>query len=78
MFATHEGGTDVWGMNLNQQRIEAFAKLGKVYEEFPWRSFGSQYSIVAHKQNSYFGLNQYDARQYSGYTNIMCLSMKSM
>ncbi len=64
-------GTDVWGMQLNVDRLEGWAKLGKVFLDIPWRTFGFQVSGSNHRQNSVFGLNDYDARHQSLYTNFI-------
>ena len=68
---TDKGSTNAWGMELLQKRIEGFGKIGKVDQKNPYRSFGFQFSGVYHEQESYFGLNQYDASQGSIYTNLM-------
>ncbi len=52
-----------WGMDLAIDRYEAWLKLGKVYEDIPWRSFGLQMSVLDHDQNSQFGLLSYQAKQ---------------
>lgn len=58
-----------WGMANQQHRVEAWSKIGKVFAAKPWKSFGFQLSGVGHRQNSFFGLNDYDARQFSFYAN---------
>ncbi len=70
-------GNDKWGMNLNMQRLEGWAKVGKVYEQMPWKSLGFQISGATHKQDSYFGLNDYDASQNSFYANFLYQSILS-
>jgi outer membrane receptor for ferrienterochelin and colicin len=60
-----------WGMKLNIERLEGWVKVGKVYEAIPWRSWALQLSGSNHKQDSYFGLRNYDATQKSLYTNLL-------
>ncbi|MEM7370835.1 MAG: TonB-dependent receptor [Bacteroidota bacterium] len=67
----HALGNEKWGMHLNMQRLEAFTKIGKVFEDKPWRTYGLQVSAVNHHQDSYFGMNRYDARQQTMYANFM-------
>jgi len=69
------GTTNAWGMELKVNRLEAWTKLGKVNPDKPWQSVGWQVSGALHEQNSWFGLNQYDARQNTFYTNLIFQSM---
>ncbi|MEP2024790.1 MAG: TonB-dependent receptor [Reichenbachiella sp.] len=69
------GTTNSWGMNLVTKRYEVWTKMGKVYIEQPWKSVGLQLSGVYHDQDSYFGLNDYDANQQSLYGNFIYQSM---
>lgn len=62
---------EVWGMRLGVQRIEGWAKAGRVNAEKPWQSAGLQLSGVWHKQDSRFGMNTYDATQQSFYANFI-------
>ena len=68
---------DHWGMDLGTQRLEAWAKIGKVYEATPWRTMGLQLSAVNHQQNSTFGLRNYNAAQNSFYANYLYQSIIS-
>ena len=69
------GSDDIWGMHLNTQRYEGWMKLGKVSKESPWRSLGFQMSGAYHKQDSFFGLNDYVAEQKSFYANLIFQSI---
>ncbi len=68
---------DKWGMHLNMQRFEGWAKFGKVFEEMPWKSMALQLSGANHRQNSTFGLNDYDASQNTFYANTLYASILS-
>jgi outer membrane receptor for ferrienterochelin and colicin len=72
---TDKGTTNIWGMELNTQRLEGWTKIGKVNIQKPWQSFGIQLSGVVHDQDSYFGLNSYDASQTSLYANFLYQSI---
>ena len=67
--------TRYWGLKMNIQRLEGWLKVGKVYEEIPWRSWAIQISASDHQQNSYFGLRTYLAAQKSLYSNFLYQSI---
>lgn len=61
----------LWGMNMVTNRYEGWAKLGKVSQKKPAKSFGSQYFFATHDQRSNFGRRNYDAKQNSFYGNFI-------
>lgn len=63
--------TNNWGSEINTEKIEISNKTGYVFPEMPYQSFGFQNSFQSHKQNSYFGSNQYDIHQKSLYSNLL-------
>ena len=67
----HKGTTAFWGSEINTNRIETSAKLGYVFPELPFQSFGFQLAYSNHKQDSYFGLNVYDIEHESVYSNLI-------
>ncbi len=67
--------TNSWGMKLDIERLEGWAKIGQVFAEAPWKTLGLQLSGATHKQDSYFGLNDYDAKQNSFYANFIYQSI---
>lgn len=69
------GKTDYWGMKNKTQRFEAWTKLGKVFIDAPWKSFGFQVSGLYHDQSNYFGLKTYDANQQGIYANFIYQSI---
>jgi len=72
---TDKGTTKFWGMNMHTERYEGWAKLGKVNIQKPWQSIGFQISGAQHKQDSYFGLNTYNASQNTFYSNLLFQSI---
>ncbi len=72
---TDVGTNNFWGMNINTERYEAWAKLGKVNKAKPWQSVGFQVSGASHSQDSYFGLNNYIANQNTFYSNLLFQSI---
>lgn len=64
------GSTRKWGMNMEVRRLEGWGKIGAVFKNAPESSVGLQLGGTTHEQDSYFGLNVYDARQQSFYSNL--------
>ncbi len=69
------GGRDLWGLNSRMRRLEAWTKLGKVYEALPWRSWAIQLMMSNHEDNSSFGRRVYDARHQTLYANFLYQSI---
>ena len=69
--------TNNWGSEINTEKIEISNKTGYVFPDMPYQSFGFQNSFQSHKQNSYFGLNQYNIHQKSLYSNLLFNSIIS-
>ncbi|CAH8282621.1 outer membrane receptor for ferrienterochelin and colicin [Mariniflexile fucanivorans] len=69
--------TNAWGSEIDTRRYEVSAKLGYVNPEIPWQSVGIQTAFSSHKQESYFGLKQYDILHNSLYSNIIYNSIIS-
>ena len=67
----------VWGSEITTKRFEVSAKFGYVNPEIPYRSLGLQLSYSDQDQTSYFGLNQYDIRHKSVYSNLVYNSIIS-
>lgn len=67
----------VWGSEITTKRFEVSSKIGYVNPEIPYQSLGLQLSYSDHDQTSYFGLNQYDIRHKSAYSNIVYNSIIS-
>ena len=65
-----EMGYDRYGIGISTDRYEAFAKTGFIFDR-PETSLGVQQQLTYHKMNSYFGLSDYNARQFSYYANIL-------
>jgi outer membrane receptor for ferrienterochelin and colicin/copper chaperone CopZ len=67
--------TRKYGLGINTDRFEAFAKTGYVFPEKKYKSIGLQLAFVDHRQDSYFGLTTYDAKQQSVYGNLIYQSI---
>jgi outer membrane receptor for ferrienterochelin and colicin len=61
----------VWGSEIDTKRFETSLKLGYVFPELPFQSFGLQLAYSNHQQDSYFGLKVYDIKHESLYSNFL-------
>ena len=66
-----KGSSNVWGSEIATKRFESSAKLGYVFPQMPFQSFGLQLAYSNHKQDSYFGLNLYDIEHESFYGTFL-------
>jgi outer membrane receptor for ferrienterochelin and colicin len=70
-----KGSTTIWGSEISTKRFETSAKLGYVFPNLPFQSFGLQFAYSNHQQDSYFGLNIYDIEHQSVYGNLLFSSV---
>ena len=63
--------TNSWGSEVNTDRFEFSSKVGYVFKDMPFQSIGMQNAFTNHRQESYFGLNQYAIQQQSAYSNLL-------
>ena len=63
--------TNSWGSEINTRRFDTSLKLGYVFPELPFQSIGFQTAYSLHKQDSYFGFNQYNINHESIYSNML-------
>jgi outer membrane receptor for ferrienterochelin and colicins len=73
----HKLTTTFWGSEINSERFDFTSKVGYVWKEIPFQSIGFQNAFTNHNQQSYFGLNQYDIKQQSYYSNLIFNSIIS-
>jgi outer membrane receptor for ferrienterochelin and colicin len=66
-----KGTTNNWGSEIGTNRFDISGKLGYVFPETPYQSFGLQMAYSNHQQDSYFGLNTYDIQHQSLYSNFI-------
>ena len=69
--------TNYWGSEINTERIDFSSKVGYVFKDMPYQSIGFQNAFSKHNQESYFGLNQYNIKQQSYYSNLIFNSIIS-
>ncbi|WP_035670221.1 TonB-dependent siderophore receptor [Flavobacterium sp. 83] len=66
-----KGTTNYWGSEINTERLDISTKVGYVFKDQPYQSIGFQNAFNNHNQQSYFGLNQYNIKQSSYYSNLI-------
>lgn len=71
------GTTNYWGSEINTERLDISTKVGYVFKDMPYQSVGFQNAFNVHNQHSYFGLNQYNIKQTSYYSNLIFNSIIS-
>ena len=73
----HRLGTEKWGSEIDTQRFNVSGKLGHVFTDTPWKSFGIQGAYSHHQQDSYYGLNIYNIKHQSVYASALYNSILS-
>lgn len=63
--------TNAWGSEIDTRRFDSSVKLGYVFPELPFQSFGFQASYSNHAQESFYGFNVYDIDHESIYSNFL-------
>ncbi len=63
--------TNTWGSKIDTRRFDSSLKLGYVFPESPYQSFGFQVAYSKHKQDSFYGFNVYDIDHESVYSNFL-------
>ena len=63
-------GYNLYGIGINTERYEAFAKGGYHFDRKD-TSLGLQQQVTYHKMDSYYGLTDYNANQLSYYANLL-------
>ncbi len=62
---------NAYGIHVQTNRYEGFLKIGYIFEHRVETSIGFQNQFILHEQESFFGLNDYNADQWSYYGNLM-------
>jgi outer membrane receptor for ferrienterochelin and colicins len=71
----HQYHTGVYGTGMDTRRVEVFAKNGIIFPSKPYKGLGLVTSATYHKQNAFFGLNNYDGTQKTFYGNLIYQSI---
>ncbi len=60
-----------WGYENKVNRLEGWAKIGKVFPAKPYKSMGLQLAATIHEQDNQYGARSYNGRQQSFYANYI-------
>ena len=63
--------TNSWGSEIETNRIDVATKIGYVFPEIPFQSFGFQIAYSRHQQDSYYGIQNYEIDHESIYSNLI-------
>ncbi|ADV50397.1 TonB-dependent receptor [Cellulophaga algicola DSM 14237] len=63
--------SNIWGSEINTHRFDASAKIGYVFPDLQYQSFGYQTAYSDHRQNSYYGNTIYTIDHQSFYSNLL-------
>ena len=69
--AQDRGKTNIWGSEIKTNRADASLKIGYVFPEFSYRSFGFQSAFSHHNQEAFYGSRTYDIEHQSFYANVL-------
>lgn len=69
--AIDKGLTNRWGSEIDSQRFDASLKIGYVFPQLTYQSFGFQAAYNSHDQKAYYGLRQYDINHQSFFSNLL-------
>lgn len=64
-----------WGFNSKTNRVEAWGKIGRIFPDEPWKTYGLQLSSSLHDQKSLFGNKTLNSNQKSLYGNFIYQSI---
>lgn len=70
-FNQKDENNGIWGSKLATNRFDMSGKLGYVFPELPFQSFGFQGAYSNHSQESYYGLRDYNIDHESFYSNAL-------
>ena len=63
--------TSIWGSEIRTNRLDASLKVGYVFPEIPYQTFGFQSAYSRHDQNAYYGARKYEIEHESFYANFL-------
>lgn len=61
----------IWGSEINTERLDASLKIGYVFPEIPYQTFGFQSAYSKHDQDAYYGIRIYEIEHESFYGNLL-------
>ena len=68
---SHILASERWTANYQTNRVDLWAKVGKVFQDRPYSSIGFQLAYSNHDQDANFGQRNYIANQHTLYSNLI-------
>lgn len=69
------GEGNLYGIGIDARRYEAFLKIGYLMPQYPNSSMALLTNYTDHRQDSYYGVREYDGRQKNVYLNYIYQSV---
>ncbi|GFD76638.1 TonB-dependent receptor [Tenacibaculum sp. KUL113] len=70
-----KGSNTIWGSEIKTKRFDTSVKVGYVFPDMPFQNMGFQAAYSNHKQDSYFGLRDYNIQHQSFYSSFVFSSI---
>ena len=74
---TDRNSNSIWGSEIRTERLDFSLKLGYVFPEIPYQTFGFQSAYSSHNQEAYYGTRIYEIKHESFYGNLLFNSIIS-
>jgi len=74
---TDRNSNSIWGSEVKTERLDFSLKLGYVFPEIPYQTFGFQSAYSSHIQEAYYGTRIYEIEHESFYGNLLFNSIIS-
>ena len=74
---TDRNSNSIWGSEIRTERLDFSLKLGYVFPEIPYQTFGFQSAYSSHNQEAYYGTRIYEIEHESFYGNLLFNSIIS-
>ena len=68
---TDRNSNSIWGSEIDTKRLDASLKIGYVFPEIPYQTFGFQSAYSKHDQEAYYGTRIYEIEHESFYGNLL-------
>tara|TARA_A100000164_G_scaffold364160_1_gene382099 strand:+ start:456 stop:2678 length:2223 start_codon:yes stop_codon:yes gene_type:complete len=76
-YIANKDRNSIWGSEINTERLDFSLKLGYVFPEIPYQTFGFQSAYSSHNQEAYYGTRIYEIEHESFYGNLLFNSIIS-
>lgn len=70
-FSPHQANSQTYGFHNQLNRYELYIKTGIMLDEANTSSIGLILSIFHHRQDAFWGIKQYEGKEYNAYANLV-------